>query len=149
MLCGRLGGEVGYGLIPVSHLLVQPFGVAGGNLCQVTLYTLASILGVVSEVLELEQYALHLEQFSCYLATQAVQDSNLMSGECAIVGVLTVKEALSNLLSARLQVESTTLEVANVGVSLCQECGVLINDSLELCDECVKSLELEHFKTFR
>lgn len=132
MLCGRLSSEVSYGLIPVSHLLVQPFGVAGGNLCQVTLYALASILGVVSEVLELEQYALHLEQLSCYLATQAVQDSNLMGGKCAVASVLTVEEAPSNLLSACLQVESATLEVANVGVSLCQESGVLIDDSVSI-----------------
>lgn len=141
MLCGRLSSEVSYGLIPVSHLLVQPLGVAGGNLCQVTLYALASILRVVSEVLELEQYALHFKQLSCHLATQAVQDSNLMGGKCAIVGVLTVEESVSNLLSACFQVESATLEVANVGVSLRQERGVLIDDSLELCDECVESLD--------
>ncbi len=115
MLGGRLSSKVGYGLIPVSHLLVQPFGVAGGNLCQVTLCALTSILGVVSKVLELEQYALHLEKLSCHLATPAVQNSNLMGGKCSIVGVLTVEESLSYLLSACLQVESATLEVANVG----------------------------------
>ena len=132
ILGGRLSGEVSQGFLPLSRLLIQPFGVAGGNLCQVALYALTSVLGVVSEVLELEQYTLCLEQFVCQVATQAVQDSNLVGGKCAVVGVLTVEESLSYLLSACLQVESATLEVPNISVSLCQECGVLIDDSVSI-----------------